>query len=238
MDPGISEQDASRAEIARIQWVYAARDGRPARHAAIVSAYRLINEDRHRRMRALVERLVPGPDRPLLDVGCGNGWDLGQWRLSGWAADQLAGCDVVPDRVEAARRRCPDVDIRLGDGVTLPFPEGSFAVATAVTVFSSILDTDTRRRLFAEMQRVVRPGGLVLVYDFVVRNPRNPAVLSMTAARLRELGRPPTSSRRMTPLVYAVAAGAAVHPRLAALAMRLAPPTHRLAIWRTPVSAD
>jgi ubiquinone/menaquinone biosynthesis C-methylase UbiE len=232
MDPEILEQDSARAEIERIQAVYAERDRRPPRHRAIEFAYRLINEDRHRRMRALIERLVPTADRRLLDVGCGSGWDLEQWRHAGWAADRLAGCDVVADRIEAARARCPDVDLRLGDGATLPFPDDAFTVATAATVFSSILEAATRRRLFEEMQRVVRPGGLVVVYDFVVRNPRNRAVLPITSARLRELGGRPWSSRRMTPLVYAVAAGAAIHPRLADLAMRLAPPTHRLTIWR------
>lgn len=61
------------------------------------------------------------------------------------------------------------------------------------------------------------------------------SVLSISSAleRLTAQGRPPTRSRRLSPLLQAVAVGAAIHPRLADLAMRLAPPTHRLTYWRS-----
>jgi len=63
----------------------------------------------------------------------------------------------------------------------------------------------------------------------------------MPLQRLTELGRPPDWSMRLSPVLQAVAVGAAVHPRLADLAMRLAPRTHRLSGWRKPAlegSAD
>lgn len=183
------------------------------------------------RMRALVDELA-GRQAAILDVGCGGGYDLSRWRAFGWPEARLAGVDLVEQRVELARAEAPGVDIRLGQGATLPFDDAAFDVATAVTVFSSILDASQRISLFQEMMRVVRPSGFVLVYDFVVRNPRNASVIAMPLRRLKEIGGPWAGSMPLTPLLHAVAVGALVHPTLARVAVRLAPRTHRLTWWR------
>jgi SAM-dependent methyltransferase len=224
----------SQAEADRIRRVFAARDARRGRGHAISEAYRLVNEDRMIRMRDLVGRLVPTPYPTILDVGCGGGYDLASWHSAGWPSDRLAGVDLVDDRIAAARDRCPGVDLRVTDGTGLPFVDGAFDVVTAVTVFSSILDPTARRALFAEMWRVARPDGFLILYDFVIRNPRNRDVRPMRLRDLHDLGGRPSGSFRVTPLLYVVAAGAAVHPMLARLAMRLAPPTHRITYWRRP----
>lgn len=228
-----------RAEVERIRSVYAARDAARGRHPAIASAYLRLNSERIARTHALIRTVAPPPSGRLLDVGCGAGYDIGRWLEAGWSAATIAGVDLVPARVERAREAWPGVDIRLGAGARVPFDDASFDVATAVTVFSSILDEGVARALFAEMERVVRPGGLVIVYDFVVRKPTNQNVRGLRVARLTEIaGRPPTGSRRLSPLLQLVAAGDLVHPRLGDLAMRIAPRTHRLSWWRVADQAD
>jgi hypothetical protein len=90
-----------------------------------------------------------------------------------------------------------------------------------------------RRGLFAEMARALRPGGIVIVYDFVIRNPRNPRVVAMTGRRLAGIaGRPPDASWPVSPLLYAVGPAAMLHPALARLVGRAMPRTHRLSVWR------
>jgi ubiquinone/menaquinone biosynthesis C-methylase UbiE len=192
-----------------------------------------VNVERLARMESVVES-VAGPGPRLLDVGCGTGLDLAHWLATGWPAASLAGVDLVPDRIRRAQERCPGVDLQVTSGSALPFATGSFDIATAVTVFSSILDPDLRRELFGEMCRVVRPGGAVIVYDFVIRNPRNRDVVAMTPALLRQLGRRPDASIPITPLIQLVALGARLGRRAADLAMRFAPRTHRLSRWSVP----
>jgi ubiquinone/menaquinone biosynthesis C-methylase UbiE len=228
-------QDAvEAAEVARIRSVYGERDRQGQRSAPVLEAHHRLAAERRATTRRALLRLLPEQHPRLLDVGCGSGGDLSYLRSIGWPPDKLAGVDLIPSRLSAARVACPDVDLRLGDGSRIPFPNDSVDVATAVTVFSSILDQDLRSALFAEMERVVRPGGVLLLYDFVIRKPTNPNVIGMPLRRLAELGRPPDWTIRVSPLLHAVAVASAIHPRLADLAMRVAPRTHRLSCWLKP----
>jgi ubiquinone/menaquinone biosynthesis C-methylase UbiE len=221
------------AETARIRAVFEARD-RGGRTAWKDAASRLLSVERMSHLERLVRSELADTTRPsIVDVGCGGGHDLAAWIERGWPPRLLAGIDLVEGRIAAARERCPSVDLRVGSGMDLPFESGRFEVATAATVFSSIPDRRSRQQLFAEMYRVVRPGGLVVVYDFVVRNPRNANVLAMDARRLAELaGRPPAGSERLSPFLYSVALGMLIHPTIGRLIARVSPPTHRLSFWR------
>ena len=226
--------DLASAEANRIRQAFETRDrGRRPRASKMRAGARLATE-RSERMRRLVRALLADIAVPeILDVGCGGGGDLRAWRDAGWPAEKLAGLDLVEDRVIQARALCPGMDIRHSVGPLLPFADRQFDVATAATVFTSILDPSVRRDLFADMERVVRPNGLIVLYDFVVRNPRNGSVEPMGLSRLASIaGRAPDHSERLSPLIYAVAAGAAVHPWLEGLAMRVAPRTHRISVWR------
>ncbi len=146
----------------------------------------------HQRYRAtlrLLERNV-GTDLSgarVLDVGCGDGEMLCQYMQWGVRADHLAGIDVRVDRIAQARDRMPAADLICGDGVELPWPDGRFDVVSAFTVFSSILDDATRRRVAGEMTRVLAPGGVVLWYDTVRENPHNPDVRAVSTREMRDL---------------------------------------------------
>jgi hypothetical protein len=98
-------------------------------------------------------------------------------------------------------------------------------------VFSSILDPTVRRRVFAEMRRVVRPGGSILVYDFVIRKPGNVDVVAMTPRLLRSMAGPPAESISITPLVHAIALASRLGSFATRVAMALGPRTHRLSRW-------
>ena len=116
---------AEADEVARIRSVYEERDRRGQRGGPIREAYRRLGAERRATTRRVLLRLLPEQHPRLLDVGCGGGGDLSYLRDAGWPADKLAGVDLIPSRLAAARLACPDVDLRLGDGSSLPFPDGS-----------------------------------------------------------------------------------------------------------------
>ena len=130
-----------------------------------------------------------GPDLGQLrvvDVGCGSGGFLRQ--LINWGADPtlLAGTEYQQDRLDLARLRTA-AGVRWHLGELDAFPAGSFDLAIANTVFSSILADQARAALAAAMWRSLAPGGWIMLFDFRYNNPRNANVRKVSRAQLRRL---------------------------------------------------
>jgi SAM-dependent methyltransferase len=133
------------------------------------------------------EGWVPLGDRRILEVGSGRGGELAWMRDLGASPRNLAGIDLLPDRVEAAKRAFPEFDLRAGNAEHLPYADASFDLVLAITVFSSIFDAGMAANVAHEIVRVLRPGGALLWYDFRYDNPSNRNVHAVTAARVRQL---------------------------------------------------
>jgi ubiquinone/menaquinone biosynthesis C-methylase UbiE len=147
---------------------------------------------RHTVERALVAALtsagaLPLAGRRILDAGCGDGQNLIDLETWGARQERLAGFDLVSERVERAQERLPEADIRFGDAADLPWEDEGFDVVFQSMMFSSILDDSMRAAAAGEMGRVLRPGGVVLWYDFFTDNPRNPNVRGVRKRELRKL---------------------------------------------------
>ena len=108
---------------------------------------------------------IDGSQR-VLDVGCGIG---GPSRfLASKFGCQVNGLDLTAEFVALAgmlaqRTRLADkVTYRLGNALDLPFPNASFDVVWSQNAAMNIGDRD---RLYAEMRRVLRPGGRLALQD-------------------------------------------------------------------------
>jgi SAM-dependent methyltransferase len=180
--------------------------------------------------------MLPLTGRRLLDVGCGPGGYLALFDGWGVRRADLAGIDLVAERVEAARARVPGADVRVGGAAELPWPDASFDIVFQSMMMSSILDAGLRRAVADEMARVLRPGGVVLWYDFFVSHPRNPATRGVGRRELRSLfGGFEAAVRRVT-LAPPLARRLAPRARLVAeaLAALRVLDTHLLAVmWRS-----
>lgn len=100
----------------------------------------------------------------VLDVGCGPGV------LAAEAARQIPdsrviGLDASASRIEEAKRNLSDfagAEAHLGDASALPFTTGSFDVVYSRMLLEYLPD---KPKAVAEMTRVCRPGGIVLLQD-------------------------------------------------------------------------
>ena len=104
----------------------------------------------------------------VLDVACGTGHFL---RMLGAAlpSGKFYGLDLSPHYIARAREVLPramDVSLVCDNAERLPLLDGSFDVATSVFLLHEV-PGDVRERVLAEMARVVRPGGLVVVADSI-----------------------------------------------------------------------
>lgn len=140
--------------------------------------------ERRRWMRRLLGSLS---GKRVLEVGSGTGGELAWLGSLGAAPGDLAGVDLLPDRVAAARAAHPGIRFDAGNAERLEFGDGSFDVVVALTVFSSILDDSMQRNVAREMARVLRPGGDVLWYDVRYDSNSNPNVKAVPESRVREL---------------------------------------------------
>jgi SAM-dependent methyltransferase len=108
------------------------------------------------------------PDRlRVLDIGCGIG--LVEQELEQKVAD-LWGTDMSEKSVEIAKARAPATRFIHSAGETLPFDNGSFDAAFTICVIHHVPPA-ARAKFIGEMLRVLRPGGVAIIFE---HNPLNP----------------------------------------------------------------
>jgi SAM-dependent methyltransferase len=112
-------------------------------------------------------RLGDPANLTLLDVGCGVGITD---RFLVERVGRLLGVDSSYEAVDRARAQNTGVAYSAYDGDRLPYEDESVDLAFAICVFHHVPPTE-RGRLAAELRRVVRPGGLAVVFE---HNPFNP----------------------------------------------------------------
>lgn len=126
--------------------------------------------------------------KTILDIGCGSGHWIREFVKLGAMPENLTGIDLLDWRIDAARRTCPTgVRLECGNAESLGFADRSFDVIVQFTVFSSILDSNMKRKVASEMLRVLKEDGFIIWYDFFVRDPRNQDVSSITKAEIYHL---------------------------------------------------
>lgn len=106
-------------------------------------------------VRDLIERFAPDEPRVILDAGCGTGGTLSYLRGAG----ELWGCDVAPEALEACRDRGFE-NLRGSSVDAIEFPEERFDVVVSCDVVEHV---EQDERAMAEMARVLRPGGILVL---------------------------------------------------------------------------
>jgi ubiquinone/menaquinone biosynthesis C-methylase UbiE len=141
----------------------------------------------------------------VLEVAVGTGLNLPHYPRQ----VRLTGVEWSPAMLDIARRRADElgrqVDLRLGDAQALEFPDASFD--TVVCTFSLCGIPDDRRAV-GEMDRVLRPGGLLLLADHVEASRWN----ARAAQRLIDLVTIPLGGEhlRRRPITHVQAFGYAI----------------------------
>jgi ubiquinone/menaquinone biosynthesis C-methylase UbiE len=145
--------------------------GRTLDHAAAVydilaPVMTLGQEGRYRKLSIRLLDLRGG--ERVLDVGCGTGILTRQiaQRLSGAEACAV-GLDAAPKMIAVAQRHAvnlPHLRFDVGVAETLAYGDESFDCAVS-TFFFHHIDADLKRRSLAELLRVLKPGGKLIIVD-------------------------------------------------------------------------
>ncbi|HEY7222316.1 MAG TPA: class I SAM-dependent methyltransferase [Micromonosporaceae bacterium] len=104
---------------------------------------------------------APGHDSAgrLADLGCGPGHVAAHLTALG---RPTVGIDLSPAMVEVGRGRYPQVKFRVGSLLDLPAADAEFLGAVALYSVIHLAPAD-RPRAYAQMSRVIRPGGWLLL---------------------------------------------------------------------------
>jgi demethylmenaquinone methyltransferase/2-methoxy-6-polyprenyl-1,4-benzoquinol methylase len=120
-----------------------------------------------RRKAARTSGLAPGGS--ALDVACGSGKLTAELARIAGEGGRVVGLDFSPQMLEIAGRDHPAIEFIEGDALKLPFDDARFDASTNAFGLRNLADPVKGLR---EMLRVVKPGGRVVILEFV-RPPKN-----------------------------------------------------------------
>ena len=149
----------TRADLAKQPSQVAAMFDGVARNYDRTNTVLSLRQDRSWR-RAVVRALDLRPGERVLDLAAGTGTSTEPFADLG--ANAVA-CDFSPGMLAVGAARRPDLPFVAGDAVALPFADASF---DAVTISFGLRNVVEPQRALAELLRVTRPGGRVVVCEF------------------------------------------------------------------------
>lgn len=136
-----------------------------------------LNVDRSWRRRALKEIIIPDRSQKIMDLACGTG-DFSIAIAGAMSQDShVTGVDISEGMLAVMKRKVEDagltdrIDITVGSGEELPFPENTF---DAVTIAFGIRNFEDREQGLREILRVLKPDGRIIILE--LSEPSNPVI--------------------------------------------------------------
>ncbi len=118
-----------------------------------------VGQDRRWR-RAVVAAVDPRPGQRVLDLAAGTGTSS---RPFADAGALVVPADLSFGMIEVGKQRQPDLPFVNADALNLPFADGAF---DAVTISFGLRNVENTAAALAELRRVTRPGGRVVICEF------------------------------------------------------------------------
>jgi SAM-dependent methyltransferase len=141
----------------------------------LVRRHKILDQlDAYRRELAVLEELLQRharPDARVLEVACGMGFLLLELSARGWK--RLMGLEIDPAlsrlTTDAGRRFDLPITTLVGDACRIPVADRSCDVVLSHSFFEHVYDVDLA---LAEQTRVLRPDGMLFIFDGNLTNPR------------------------------------------------------------------
>ena len=107
-------------------------------------------------------------DARIADIGCGYGRTLDQLRHLGYT--HLIGFDFSEGMIRRGKHLFPELDLRVKPSSRIDLPDASMDAVILFAVLTCIPQDGDQEILLSEILRVLRPGGILYVNDFLLND--------------------------------------------------------------------
>lgn len=126
-------------------------------------------------------------DAIILDVGCGYGRTLNELKQYGY--HNLIGIDFSEGMIRRGRKEFPELDLRVKESDTIELPDCSVDAVILFAVLTCIISNTEQQYLINEIQRVLKPGGILYINDFLLNtDERNITRYNASASKYNTYG--------------------------------------------------
>lgn len=147
----------------------------------------LADEEKQKKITELLNKCLQiDAHTTILEIGAGQGSNLPMLLNLGFNHETIFVNELLPERIAALKSNYPNITIFEGDALQLNFNQ-QFDVVFQSTVFTSILNDEDREILANKMWDLLKPGGIILWYDFIYNNPNNPDVKKVDIKEVKKL---------------------------------------------------
>lgn len=105
-------------------------------------------------------------DSVILDVGCGYGRTLEELHQLGFK--HLIGIDFSDDMIKRGKKQFSHLDLRVKKDAAIDLADESADAVILFAVLTCIASNEEQKKLIAEISRVLKPGGILYVNDFLL----------------------------------------------------------------------
>jgi ubiquinone/menaquinone biosynthesis C-methylase UbiE len=113
-------------------------------------------------------RRYTGENSKILDLGCGYGRILSRLRDGGYK--NLYGADFSENMIARAKKALAGAELKTAPGDTIPFPDETFHALILMALLTCFPEDRPLFDLIREVRRVLKPGGILYVGDFLIND--------------------------------------------------------------------
>jgi ubiquinone/menaquinone biosynthesis C-methylase UbiE len=104
----------------------------------------------------------------IVDYGCGYGRTLNEFHEKGF--NNLTGFDYAAEMISSGKKRFPFLNLKVCQDNKMNIPSDSTDLVLLFAVLTCIIDDEKQQELMDEIQRVLKPGGLIYLNDFLLND--------------------------------------------------------------------
>lgn len=148
---------------------------------------RFSDEERSEKLKQLAKEFLDiTSNSTILEIGAGQGGNIPLLKEVGFNDQTIFVNELLPERIEHVKRNYPGIKVFEGNALEIDF-NTKFDCIFQSTVFTSILNDTDRVMLANKMWDLLKPGGIILWYDFIYNNPGNADVKKVSIAEVKKI---------------------------------------------------